>query len=197
MEKYDPCKAPSEDALNSEVLLQVFRSLPKFFTEIYECLRRGHFPKQWKRSIILPIVKLGKEELNEVHKYQPISLINTGGKVLEKLLIDRINHHLYTNNLLNSNQYGFILQKSMVDAALAAKRYAHSHIQQRNFVIMVSLDVLGAFDATWWPSILCNLCARSCPGNLYNLTRTYFSNRGVILHANTHSVKRKVSMGCP
>ena len=112
LEKSDPRKAPGEDALNSEILLHTFRSFPTFFTEIYnECLRSGHFPKQWKRSILLPIAKPGKEGINEVHKYRPISLINIGGKVPEKLLIDRINHHLYSNSLLNKNQYGFRPQK--------------------------------------------------------------------------------------
>ena len=111
LEKFDPRKAPGEDAVSSEVLLRAFRNFPTFFTEVYnECLKRGHFPNYWKRSIIQPIVKPGKEELSEVHKYRPISLINTGGKILEKLLIDRINHHLHTNKLLNSNQFGFTPQ---------------------------------------------------------------------------------------
>jgi len=89
LEKFDPRKAPGEDALNSEVLLHTLRSFATLFTEIYnECLRKGLFPKQWKRSIILPIVKPGKEGINEVCKYRPISLLNIGGKVVEKLLID-------------------------------------------------------------------------------------------------------------
>jgi hypothetical protein len=84
LEKFDPWKAPGEDALNSEVLLQVFRSVPTFFTEVYnECLCRGQFPNYWKRSIIQPIVKPGKGGLSEVHKYRPISLINTERKLLE------------------------------------------------------------------------------------------------------------------
>jgi len=97
LEKFDPSKAHGEDALNSDVLLHTFKGFPNFFTEIYnECLRSGHFPKQWKRSVILPIVKPGKEGCNAVNKYRPISLLNVGGKVLEKLLIDRINHHVYS-----------------------------------------------------------------------------------------------------
>jgi len=125
-----------------------------------------------------------------VHKYRPISLINTGGKLLEKTP-DRINHHLH-NKLLNRNQYGFIPQKSTVDAALAAKQYALSHLQQRNYIIMVSLDVLGAFDAVRWPSILSNLRALNCPRNLYNLASSYFSKKVAILHTNTHRVERNV-----
>jgi hypothetical protein len=46
-------------------------------------------------------VKPGKEECNEANKYWPISLLNLGRKVLEKLLIDTVNHHVYSNNLLN------------------------------------------------------------------------------------------------
>ena len=147
LQKFDPRKAPSKDALNSKVLLHNFRSFPTFFTEIYnECLRKGLFPKQWKSSIILP-VKLEKEGINEVCKYHPITLLNVGGKVLEKLIIDRINHYLHSNNLLNKNQYGFLPQKNTVDTALAAKEFAQAHLQQRNLVIMIRLDVKGAFDA--------------------------------------------------
>jgi len=85
----------------------------------------------------------------------------------------------------------------MVDAAMAVKQYALSHMQQRNYIIMVSLDVQGAFDVAWWPSILCNLRALNCPRNLYNLARSYFSERVAILHTNTYKVKIKVMAGCP
>jgi hypothetical protein len=72
LEKFDPSKAPGEDALNSNVLLHTFKSFPNFLTEIYnDCLRRGHFPKQWKRSIIITIVKPGKEGCKEANKYRP------------------------------------------------------------------------------------------------------------------------------
>jgi len=51
-------------------------------------------------------------------KYRPITLIDPGGKVLEKLLINRINHHLYSRGYMNEKQFGFRPQKSTVDAAL-------------------------------------------------------------------------------
>jgi hypothetical protein len=64
LEKFDPRKAPGEDAINSEILLQVFRRIPTSFTEIYNaCLQRGQFPTSWKRSIVIPITKPGKEGL--------------------------------------------------------------------------------------------------------------------------------------
>jgi hypothetical protein len=102
--KFDSSRVQGEDGMNSSILLQTYKCFPNFFTEIYNaCLRRGYFPKQWKRSIILPIVKPGKEESTEVTKYRPISLLNVGSKVLETLLIGRINHHVLSNRLLNEN----------------------------------------------------------------------------------------------
>jgi len=110
-----------------------------------------------------------------------------GGKVLEKLLIDRINHYVFSNSLLNENQYGFFPQKSTIDAALATKGFIWETLQKKNCVIMVSLDVRGAFDAAWWPSIPSNLHDFCCPKNLYTLSLNYFSDRVATLHTNTHT----------
>jgi len=45
LEKFDSRKALGEDALTSEIFLQVSRSFPAFFKEVYnECLHGGHFP---------------------------------------------------------------------------------------------------------------------------------------------------------
>jgi len=71
------------------------------------CLKEGCFPKQCKHSVIIPIIKPGKEECNDISKYRPKSLINIGHKLLERLITDRILFHIYSNELFNDNQYGF------------------------------------------------------------------------------------------
>jgi hypothetical protein len=47
----------------------------------------------------------------DISKFRPINLINVGGKVLEKILADRIMHYVYSNNLLNNNQLCFTPKK--------------------------------------------------------------------------------------
>ena len=80
IEKFDPGKAPGQDGQNSEILLKTFKRFPTFITGLYkECLRKGYFPKQWKHSIIIPIIKPGKEGSTEVSKYRPISLLYVEG----------------------------------------------------------------------------------------------------------------------
>jgi hypothetical protein len=118
------------------------QTIPMFIYTLYnECLRKGYFPKKWKKVKIIPITKPGKENLMEVSKLRPISLINVGGKVLEKILRNRIMHYRHINNLLNQNKYGFTPKKSAIDAALAVKEYLEEGMREGDIAILVSLDV--------------------------------------------------------
>ena len=83
------------------------------------------------------------------------------------------------------------------DATLAVKDYIEEDFRQGHFTILISLDVKGAFDAAWWPSILHTLKVFNCPRNLYNLARSYFSNRTATLHTNSIQIERDVSKGSP
>ena len=49
-----------------------------------------------KRAKIIPIVKLEKQKGEDVSKFHPTSLLNIGGKVLEKALISRTNHNVFS-----------------------------------------------------------------------------------------------------
>ena len=141
-------KAPSEDGITGEIYKRVYKLFPSFTYTIYSvCLLVGCFPKRWKKAKIIPVVKPGKEKVQDASKYRLISLINVGGKVLEKLLINRIMHHLYTNNLMNANRYGFTPKKSTTDATLAVKEYIEEGFRRGHITIIISLDVQGAFDA--------------------------------------------------
>jgi hypothetical protein len=60
--------------------------LPKYLTAIYNgCLKEGVFPKRWKKSKILPIVKPGKIRSDEVSKFLSISLLNSGARCWRSL----------------------------------------------------------------------------------------------------------------
>jgi hypothetical protein len=130
-------------------------------------LKRGYLPKECKIAKIIPIIKPGKEDSQDPSKYRPISLLNIGGKVLEKLLINRIMHYIYKIEYLNDSQYGFTHQNSTTDAAMALKQFTEPELEKGKVVIMASLDVKGAFDAAWWPAIQNGLRDAKCPRNLY------------------------------
>jgi hypothetical protein len=160
-------------------------------------LKRGRFPKNWKIAKIIPITKPGREDSLDPSKYRPISLLNIGGKVLEKLLINRIMHHVFKTNFLNDNHFGFTPQKSTTDAAMAVKKFIEPELERGRVVIMASLDVQGPFDAAWWPAILKGLRDAKCPRNLYQLTQDYFRNRSAVISINSSKMEKNITKGCP
>jgi len=81
----------------------------------------GIFPERWKKAKIIPNLKPCTQTWEEVTKYRPISLLNVGVKILEMALINRINHYMYSTELLGKNQYGLIPQTSITDAIMAFK----------------------------------------------------------------------------
>jgi len=124
IESLQPKKVPGPNGITNEIFKLVFKEIPRTITATYNaCLRTGCFPEKWKTAKILPIVKPGREKSDDTSKYRPISLLNTEGKVLEKLLSKRIMHHLHTTEYLNENQYGFTPQKNTIDAAMKVKQY--------------------------------------------------------------------------
>ena len=62
---------------------------------------------------------------------------------------------------------------------------------------MVSLDIKGAFNAAWWPSILKHLKEFQCPANLYRLSARYISNRRAKLTINNYTIEKEVQKRCP
>ena len=198
VESMDNKKAPGEDGITGEIFKQIFVTFPNYITTMYnECLRKGTFPKRWKRAKLVPIVKPGKEGSEQVTKYRPISLLNIEGKIMEKLLISRINYWAYSTNFINTNQYGFTPRRSTVDAAMAVKNIVDEALIAGEVIILVSLDIKTAFDAAWWPNILKSLQDMGCPRNLYYLTKSYLHQRTAILSTNTIKLERQITKGCP
>jgi hypothetical protein len=198
IENFNPRKALGPDGITSEIVTLIFKSIPKTVTPIYsECLKRGCFPKNWKIAKIIPITKPGREGSTDPSKYRPISLLNIGGKVLEKLLINRIVHHVYKTVFLNDNQFGFTPPKSTTDAAMAVKQFIEPELERGRVVIMASLDVRGAFDAAWWPAILKGLRDAKCPRNLYQLMQEYFRETRAVISINSSKMEKNITKGCP
>ena len=70
----------------------------RFITKIFNWyLSNGYFPKHFKKSLVIQILKLGKTK-NSPSSYRPISMLNAIDKVFEEIksLLKRT-----TNNLIS------------------------------------------------------------------------------------------------
>ena len=79
--------------------------------------------------------------MEDVSKFRPIRLLNTGGKVLEKVLINRINHHIHSHDFMNTDQYGFTPQRSTIDdATMAVKDFVEEGLVAGELIVKGKLQ---------------------------------------------------------
>ena len=112
-------------------------------------------------------------------------------------MINRINHPIYSTEFLNKNQYRFIPQTSTFDAIMAVKEFIQEGFSKGEITVRVSVDVEGAFNSAWAPTVLKNLKESGCLQNLYNLTKNYFTQWKATMATNNIKIERAVSKGCP
>jgi len=101
--------------------------------------------------------------------------------MLENVLENKINNHVFSKEFMNKNQYGFTPQICTKGAAMEIKEIVKEGLAAGEVIALVSSDVKVAFDAAWWPWILKELRACGCPKNLYELTKSYFTQRTATL----------------
>ena len=109
-------------------------------------LHTGQVLSFWKEANIIPIHK--KDDRSEVSNYRPVSLLNTIGKVLEKIVHKRVFNYLNDNNILTSLQSGFLPGDSTVNqlAGLYNTFCKALHVGDGKEVRAIFCDISKAFD---------------------------------------------------
>lgn len=189
-------KAPGNDYLESEIIKQAWPFLTTELTHLYNsCINTGTFPTIWKNGIIKLLLKSEEKLATDPKSYRPICLLPILGKILEKLISNRLQELFDSHPLSANEQYGFRRGRSTEDAVVKMRELVKNSSQK--YVVILFFDISGAFDNAWWPAILSNLIDRNCPRNLYNVLNSYLSNRTVEIQNNSFTVSKIVNKGCP
>ena len=188
-------KAPGRDNITAGTVCQVVETMPGFMRSFYDkCLRTGYYPSVFKTSRTVPILKAGKEDLDRADAYRPICLLPALGKVLDSIMMDRIQ---YWMGPLHPAQYGFREGKGTTDALEELVGFIESARARREYCAVIFLDIEGAFDNAWWPGIMAEVARRGCPNTLYRLLASYLRERTVELEVAGRVEKKTVVRGCP
>ena len=82
------------------------------------CINLSYWPTHFKRSLFIIIPKPNKSLYDFPESFQPIVLLNTIGKLIKKVISNRIQVHTISLNFLYPNQLGGIQQCSTIDAGV-------------------------------------------------------------------------------
>ncbi len=83
----------------------------------------------------------------ECNNYRPISLLSSISKILEKIVAEKLLHHLLSNDLLYQHQNGFLPKRSTEHNLIQILNYLSQAINDYNmYCIGVFFDLKKAFD---------------------------------------------------
>ncbi|XP_076062470.1 uncharacterized protein LOC143037801 [Oratosquilla oratoria] len=162
-----------------------------------KCWREGVVPKAWKHAIVVPIPKAGKRR-NQIANYRPVSLTSHIGKIYERIVLSRLQHHVETRGELPKLQAGFWKRRSIIDHVVRLSEYVRRTQKQRRVLHTCFLDIAKAFDTVWHTKLLCKLKAIGVSPEVCNFTRTFLSDRFIAVRwRGTLSSQAKIDMGVP
>ena len=88
------------DPIPTHIVKQCIEVLLTPITNIVNnSLQTGIFPKDYKKAIVIPLLKKNGLDPDELKNYRPISNLPFISKIIEKTVINRVNEHLAINDL--------------------------------------------------------------------------------------------------
>ena len=67
----------------------------------------------------------------------------------------------------------------------------------QKYAVILFVDIEGAFDNLWWPTVLTSIVEVNCSTQMLNFSKSYFRNRKAIIFSRTRNYSRKMQKGCP
>nr|BAB32470.1 Pol-like protein Pol-2 [Tricholoma matsutake] len=151
------------------------------------CITAGHWPAHFKESLSVIIPKPGKPNYSTPKSFRPIVLLNTLGKLVEKMLSRRLQFDGVAHEAFEQNQFGGVAQRSTEDAGIYL-----THLVRAGWAKGLKTSVV-AFDITqFFPSlnhqVLLEIISRSgFPAQVVNFFRSYLVGRKMTYKWNAFS----------
>ena len=198
LKKSKNTSAPGRDGIKYAVL----KNLPPIATgnlaSIYTaCLKSGYFPSRWKSAIGVMIPKPGKKH-NLATNFRPISLLNTMGKTLERIITQRLHLFLLENHPINRWQKAYQQAKEGTEILYRIAEEMKISKESKNVTALVSLDVEKAFDTVWHQGLLYKLAELKLPPKTLCLIASFLNNRTISVKvADAISAPTTLQAGTP
>ena len=146
----------------------------------------GEVPLDWKFSIIVPVLKEGKNP-NEPESYRPISLTSAVSKILEKIVHKYMMHYLSQNSIISPNQHGFLRNKSTLTNLLLTLNELTKALDEKNNIDIIYIDLAKAFDSVSHPKLLHKLEKLGFGGEVLTWLGAFITNRPQSVKVNNAS----------
>jgi hypothetical protein len=142
-----PSKQCLLDIMPTDILKQCFDVLGPVITDLVNLsLSSGHFPSSFAKAVVLPLLKKSTLSPQEFCNYRPISNLNFISKIIERVVLGRVNSHLSMHNLLLPHQSAYRKFHSTETALLAVHNNVINAMDNGKVTALIMLDLSAAFE---------------------------------------------------
>lgn len=191
--------APGKDNVHYSMLSNIpnegKRLLLNIFNNIF--LNKAQIPEDWYDYIIIPLLKPNKPEGNH-NSYRPIALASCVMKTYERLIKNRLEFWLESNNIIPSSQFGFRKSTSTQENIASLLTEIQLGFTTNKSSSVVFLDITGAYDNVNLKILANKMQHIGIPDmvilNVYNL----YCLRNIYIRTNNNLIgPRQTSVGLP
>jgi hypothetical protein len=122
LEKCAKNSAPGPDHISWRLIKRMTHKNSTMFDFVSiiadSCIHHGYWPHHFKKSISIIIPKPNKLPYDKAKLFRPIILLNMFGKLIEKMIANRLQFESISNSIIHPCQTGGIIQRSTEDAGV-------------------------------------------------------------------------------
>ena len=185
------------DQIDSKLFKSSYESIKEILLHLFNrCLSEGIFPKILKIAVIKPIYKNG--DIKEPNNYRPISMLPYISKVLEKIISNRLTHHLNENDILDDHQFGFRKGRSTYMPLVLLQDTITKSFENSEHCLGIYLDLRKAFDTVNIDILLKKLQKYGIINKSFDIIKSYLSERKQCVRIeDAFSQQCDIQMGVP
>ena len=180
-----------------KILKAISPHISNYISQIFNLMIiEGHYPDTFKIARITPIHKSGSQ--TDCNNYRPISVLKNINKVFERLIFNRLNSYLSSNDIIYRHQYGFVANKGTTDACVRVLNAVQSTLRNDEYALTIFYDFKKAFDTVNHQRLLFKLEKYGIRGIPLQLFKSYLENRYHYVNIDgKHSELHPVTCGVP
>ncbi|KAI5116159.1 hypothetical protein M0805_001063 [Coniferiporia weirii] len=164
-----------------------------------DCLHLGHHPKCWRVAKVVMLRKPNKKDPFSPCSYRPITLEETLGKLLEKIIANRLQFLANEEDWLPPNQYSRCQGHSVYDASQHLLQIVKRTHLKGLICSILAVDIQGFFNSVHLALLHQQLVLMGCPLNLAEWCLSFMMGRSVSISfdGTTLPTAPKPDLGTP
>ena len=151
------------------------KSAARAFYHIWLTCLKQYGAKQLFRKTLKTIVHIYKRNGDRscCDNHRGISLLSTAGKILARVLLNRLNDHVSISNIIPESQCGFRAGRGTTDMIFAARQIQEKCREQNHDLYTVFIDLTKAFESVNRQGLWQVLRKIGCPEKFVKIIQSF------------------------